>query len=422
MNNLTFLISILNTLIDVMITFFLVYFTLIGFAGIVGIFKRKKNISAKVQRSFKFIICAHNEELVIEDCLASIQEQDYDINKISILVVCDNSTDGTYIALQKFENIVNYRILERVSEQKGKQYALDSALNSLKNEGDKTDYYVFIDADNVLGSNYLTNLNSEIESINCLAIQGNVQVKNPNDNLLTNTIRYLVVTSAGMYFYGRKLLGLSTTLYGNGFAISRELLTKIPFNVESVTEDLEYSVILLLNNIKIGYCHEAITYDEKPTNARVSTKQRERWMRGHFWVTKNYSLKIVQSIFKPGFKMLFSKIDYLIYLLFPFRTLILIYLLYNPVSTMIFGPDANSIFFKFEYNILFVLLVSLVYNLMEIVIAIRSGMNLWQITKAILYNQVHSIDWFIATQLGFFKSSDQRWGDSKTHHFRKINK
>ncbi len=420
MKNIIFIISILNTFVDIMITFFLVYFTLIGLAGVVAVFKKRKYNETDDFKSFKFIICANNEELVIEDCIESIFAQKYIPSKTSILIINDNSIDNTELKIKKYSKFENIDILSRVSKNEGKQYALKYAFDFLKRKEDQSDFYVFLDADNILDSNYLKNLNKQIHFSSDVAIQSNVQVKNPDDNLLTNTIKYLVVTSAGMYFLGRKQLGLSTTLYGNGFAISRNVIERIPFKMESVTEDLEYSVLLLLNDVKIGYCHDSITYDEKPTNARVSTIQRERWMRGHFWVTKNYIYRIFKSIF--NLKLVWSKIDYLIYLVFPFRTLVLVYLLYNPISALIFGPEGSSLIFKFEYTIIFFLIVSLVYNLMEIIIALKSGLNIWQITKAILYNQVHSIDWFIATQFGFFRSGNQLWGNSKTHHFRNVKK
>jgi cellulose synthase/poly-beta-1,6-N-acetylglucosamine synthase-like glycosyltransferase len=47
-----------------------------------------------------------------------------------------------------------------------------------------------------------------------------------------------------------------------------------------MTEDLQFSVEMLLNGEYIAYCEKAILYDEQPIAFKQSWNQRVRWTRG----------------------------------------------------------------------------------------------------------------------------------------------
>lgn len=75
------------------------------------------------------IICARNEEKTIIRCLKTIVQQDYDLNKLQILVINDASTDGTATvaaAILKHAG-VNYRIISN-ADKKGKKASIAYAM------------------------------------------------------------------------------------------------------------------------------------------------------------------------------------------------------------------------------------------------------------------------------------------------------
>ena len=75
------------------------------------------------------IICARNEEKTIIRCLKTIVQQEYDLNKLQILVINDASTDGTATvaaAILKHAG-VNYRIISN-AEKKGKKASIAYAM------------------------------------------------------------------------------------------------------------------------------------------------------------------------------------------------------------------------------------------------------------------------------------------------------
>ncbi|HAG12073.1 MAG TPA: glycosyl transferase family 2 [Desulfotomaculum sp.] len=71
------------------------------------------------------IIAAHNEEKVIEKKLLNTAELDYPPGQLEVIVVSDNSTDGTNEIVRKYEN--KGVILVEVDQRRGKTFAQNQA-------------------------------------------------------------------------------------------------------------------------------------------------------------------------------------------------------------------------------------------------------------------------------------------------------
>lgn len=93
----------------------------------------------------------------------------------------------------------------------------------------------------------------------------------------------------------RNNIGLSNQLGGTGFAISTETLKELGWGATCLTEDLEFSVKLVLSGEKVGWAHDAIIYDEKPLTLKASWKQRKRWMQGFADVSTRYGMKLLKK-------------------------------------------------------------------------------------------------------------------------------
>ena len=65
-----------------------------------------------------------------------------------------------------------------------------------------------------------------------------------------------------------------------------------------LTEDIEFTVHNVINGEKIGYCENAVVYDEQPEKFSQSWKQRLRWAKGFLQVFQNYGADLIKSIFK----------------------------------------------------------------------------------------------------------------------------
>ncbi len=62
--------------------------------------------------------------------------------------------------------------------------------------------------------------------------------------------------------------------------LKKEVIDKHGFNPKTVTEDVEFTAMCAINNEKIGFATDAITYDEQTNSFDVSWKQRKRWSFG----------------------------------------------------------------------------------------------------------------------------------------------
>jgi len=75
-----------------------------------------------------FLIPAHNEELLIQSCLASLARLDYPASRFDVLVIADNCTDRTSQIVQQ----AGVQCLQRSNPKlRGKAHALAWAVSQL---------------------------------------------------------------------------------------------------------------------------------------------------------------------------------------------------------------------------------------------------------------------------------------------------
>ena len=59
---------------------------------------------------------------------------------------------------------------------------------------------------------------------------------------------------------GRAGLGFSAGIFGNGFAVADSTIERVPFTVDSICEDLEYHVRLVLARLRVEWVEEAYVH------------------------------------------------------------------------------------------------------------------------------------------------------------------
>ena len=102
------------------------------------------------------IIPAYNAESTIIRCVGSILRQSY--QDFCIYIVDDCSTDGTWDILQKLSLLDSRIRVSRLSINQGPSVARNTALNKAKGE-----WICFIDADDTISSNFLSDLFKEAQ-------------------------------------------------------------------------------------------------------------------------------------------------------------------------------------------------------------------------------------------------------------------
>lgn len=256
--------------------------------------KNKEKSGYKPKKRFALVVAAHNEELVIENIVKNLMSLNYPRELYDIFVIADNCTDATAEIARKAGAIVHERF-NKVDVGKG--YALKWMFDKIFEMDKKYDAVSVFDADNLVASNYLLKMNDMLLNGH-KAIQAYLDVKNPYDSwiTLTNSIMYWITNR--MFNQSRHNLNMWCTIGGTGFTLDINVLKQIPWDATCLAEDLEYTVKLVLNNIRVSWCSETAIYDEKPITFVQSWNQRKRWMQGHVDVFCRFFLKL----FKKGCK------------------------------------------------------------------------------------------------------------------------
>ncbi len=139
------------------------------------------------------VIPCYNEINLINRCLDSIIDSNYDKNKLEVLIVDGGSNDGTRELINKYINLFDYFILLN-NELRTQQHALNIGIKSAKG-----DYVIRFDTHAIMNSNYINeciyylNNNSDVDAVG--AVLDNLPTKN---NYIGNAISILMSNNFGV--------------------------------------------------------------------------------------------------------------------------------------------------------------------------------------------------------------------------------
>ena len=266
---------------------------------IYGIFHRKK-VSIKPATKYHryaVLICARNEEEVIGELIHSLNHQNYPKQYLDIFVVADNCTDNT----AQVARDAGASVYERFNQHLvGKGYALDYVLRLLHADEGKSSYdgFFVFDADNIVDENFVNEMNKIFDSGKYHAITCYRNSKNYASNWISAGYSLWFLREARFLNFPRMSLGSNCAISGTGFLISSEIVCENngwPYHL--LTEDIEFSVNCALKGQRIGYCENAIIYDEQPTDFKQSWDQRLRWSKGFYQIDAKYGLSLLKGCF-----------------------------------------------------------------------------------------------------------------------------
>lgn len=268
-------------IMNLCISIYTIYFAI---TGIFAFAKKKRMPEAIEKKQFAIIIPARNEEMVIGNLIDSLKMQNYPKDKYTIFVVPNNCKDNTKaVAEKKGANIIECNI-----PVKSKGEVLEFTFNSISKNYDG---YIIFDADNIVHPEFLNNMNNALCAGYNVA-QGYRDSKNPNDTWVSNC--YAIYQYIQNYFLNqsRMNVGMSAFINGTGFMVSEKIIEN-GIRLETMTEDTELTIKCALNNERIAFVNNAITYDEQPLTFKESWKQRKRWSEGTMQCFKTYKSKLV---------------------------------------------------------------------------------------------------------------------------------
>jgi len=381
--------------------------------SIFGWIKRKEEPAEKYppQKRFALIVAAHNEELVIAHIIDSLQKQNYPRNLYDIYVVADNCSDRTAEIAHKRGAIVYRR---NNNDERGKGYALEWMFNKIFPMDDKYDAVCVFDADNLVSSNFLMEMNKQL----CRGhkvVQGYIDSKNPFDSWITCSYSIAFWLSNRIFQLARYQLGLSCSLCGTGFCIDLGVLKQIGWGATCLTEDLEFTLKLALSDMKIAWAHNAIVYDEKPLTLKQSWNQRKRWMQGHADCAGRFLIPLFKKSLKNGD---LSAFDCAIYLFQPIRFIFIgLITLMMWIQTVFPESPFYNLKYVFPAELWLIFVIFQFFYGPSVILAERKFD--FKVILGFLIYPFYCLTWIPITIQGFMDKNDKRW--NHTMHTREIS-
>jgi cellulose synthase/poly-beta-1,6-N-acetylglucosamine synthase-like glycosyltransferase len=252
--------------------------------------KQKNDLENNIpSKKLAIVIPAHNEELNIINTINSIKNCPSDNHKISIIVVADNSSDDT--ANQAF--LAGARVLIRKDKDKiGKGYALKYAFERLDKD---TDAVIIVDADSYISKNLIIEY-AKIFHQGAKAIQCRYLVKNSSSSKRNQLMQIAFYAFNVLRPLSRNYLGFSSGILGNGFALSYDLLQKVPYTSHSIVEDLEYHLEIIEAGYKVDFAQNVTVEADMPLLAKGIKNQRLRWEGGRLRMFREHSLPLLKRV------------------------------------------------------------------------------------------------------------------------------
>lgn len=276
-------LNIFQWILFAVLGFFLGYQTILTLLALNS--KKIKNFSTIKDRRFAIVVPAYNEEKVILKTLYSLFSIIYPKKLYDVIVIADNCTDNT----AKIARNLGATVLERQNpDERGKGYALKWGFHQTLNSGQDYDAIVVFDSDSLVSGNFLEVMNYYLENGSKAIQSSDLVIPQPGvwsseatriGFLLCNYVRPL----------GRKVLGFNMGLRGNGMCFSTSHLKKHPWQALSLTEDLEYGLMLLSKGVNIDFAPEAFVWAQMPIHAVNAESQRKRWEMGRYEVMRKYT-------------------------------------------------------------------------------------------------------------------------------------
>jgi len=257
--------------------------------ALVAVLIKKRPVDGK-GHDCRFALCvpAHNEAKVIGYTLQQLGKIDYPADKFDVFVIADNCTDDTADLVRQS----GFECLERHDEEKrGKGFALEWGIDRILSSANKYHAVVIVDADCYLDFQSLHVFGKYLHS-GREVLQANFKITNCDENPMTFVACLGNFIENSLFYSPKSRIGVPCFLQGTGMVISREVLLTHPWSAFSNSEDLEYSLSLIRENIAVTFVDDAHVHTLTPSTKEQLQVQRTRWASGTIALGKSQGLSL----------------------------------------------------------------------------------------------------------------------------------
>ena len=252
--------------------------------------RRPQNDGADVE-AFRLavLIPAHNEAGLVGRAVESVRASAG--AGTEVVVVAHNCSDSTAAQAERAGALV----LRLDDPQKtGKGAALSFGFGAALAAG--ADAVLVVDADSVVDSGLVGAVRRRLMA-GAQAVQCRYEVLNPERSRRTELMAIAFHGFNVVRPRGRGRLGLSVGIFGNGFALSREVLQRVTYGAYSIVEDMEYHLALVKAGIRVEFVDAAIR-GEMPASAKGAHTQRARWEGGRLQMMRRWIPSLAASVLR----------------------------------------------------------------------------------------------------------------------------
>ena len=236
------------------------------------------------------LVPSHDEEASVARCVGSLLDQGYPHDLFTVIVIADNCTDET----ASVARAAGAEVLVRDEpDVRGKGRALRWALDQLLEREPGFDAFAVVDADSTAGRDFLAALVRPLEEGAGAAQAESRLVDDGSGPAVLRAGAFRLVNWVRPA--GRAVLGLGCNLQGNGMLVSAEVLRRRPWDAYSATEDLEYSIGLLLSGVRARFAGGAIVESPAAPSREAAVDQQLRWEGGKLHVARTQLPRLLSA-------------------------------------------------------------------------------------------------------------------------------
>ncbi|MBW4505320.1 MAG: glycosyltransferase family 2 protein [Scytonematopsis contorta HA4267-MV1] len=256
--------------------------TVLGFHAVVMVFASPRPKTEEMNGEYPYVsllVAAKNEEAVIGNLVKNLCNLEYPSQKYEVWIVDDDSTDKTPQLLAELqEKYDNLKILRRKPESTGgKSGALNQVLPLAKGE-----IVAVFDADAKVSQDTLLRVVPLFQEDRVGAVQMRKAISNASTNYWTKAQSGEMTVDAVLQQQRINVGGIGE-LRGNGQFVRRKaLLSCGGWNEETITDDLDLTLRLHLDNWDIELAFYPAVEEEGVTTAVGLWHQRNRWAEGGY--------------------------------------------------------------------------------------------------------------------------------------------
>lgn len=252
--------------------------------------KTSMSTLARRYKRFVLLIAAYKEDNVVMDTVQACLAQDYPSDKYDVVVISDHMQPSTNEKLR----VLPIKLFVVDFEESTNTKSLKAALEYLGK--DSYDIALVIDADNIINSSYLVDLNNAFADSEVKVVQTHRVAKNLNTNMA-----YLDAISEeinnSIFRLGHVNLGMSAALIGSGMAFDYTLFYKAMMSNMSVGGfDRILEMELLFHRVFFYYLPDTYIFDEKIQKTKAFYQQRRRWLSAQYYSLEEFVHYMLSAI------------------------------------------------------------------------------------------------------------------------------